>query len=391
MNMKPITYAVMAAVLCLITSNATPIERSTVDISSNDDHNRIVKLKQRGYLHGSGYTGSLGIGEHSLNTYDIVFDTGSSDFWVLSNEACISKQYCQTHHVYQPKKSINYTPYDSKRPLIIRYGTGSISAHIGRDTIQLGSATVHSQFVADAYKITNEFKNLPIDGIMGLGLPNLSKTIPSKPTLVENMVEQGLIDRAMFSVYLQAAGGEIDFGGTDPYNYRGLITYAPVVGDLYWQIEMTGASFGNYSLASRYLIMDTGTTLLLVSPKEAEMMHVQIQGARYNNDGTYSVPCHLKGALPELAIQIEGRKLAVSSNDYVLLPSDSDASMCLSGISGQNTNKPNHWIMGDVFFKAYYTVFDQENMRIGFAEARVDPTLSAEVYDDTSFNKHNDS
>lgn len=86
------------------------------------------------------------------------------------------------------------------------------------------------------------------------------------------------------------------------------------------------------------------------------MMHQQIQGSRYNNDGTYSLPCHLKGALPELVIHIEGRKLVVSSNDYVLLPSDGDSSMCLSGISGQNTNKPNHWIMGDVFFKAYYTV-----------------------------------
>lgn len=205
-----------------------------------------------------GYTGSIGIGVHSLSKYNIVFDTGSSDFWVLSNEACISKHYCQTHHEYQTKKSINYTPYDAKRSLVIRYGTGSISAHIGRDTIQLGSASVHSQFVADAYKITSEFKDLPIDGIMGLGLPSLSKTMPNKPTLVEDMVEQGLIDRAMFSVYLQAAGGEIDFGGTDPYNYQGLITYTPVVGDLYWQVEMTAAFFGDYSLASRYLIMDTG-------------------------------------------------------------------------------------------------------------------------------------
>lgn len=177
---------------------------------------------------------------------------------MLSNEACISKEYCQAHHPYQTKKSINYKPYDAKQSLVIRYGTGSVSAHIGRDTIHLGSTSIHNQFVADAYKISSEFKDLPIDGIMGLGLPNLSKTISKKPTLVENMVEQGLIDRAMFSVYLQAAGGEIDFGGTDPYNYQGLITYTPVIGDLYWQVQMTEASFGDYALASHYLIMDTG-------------------------------------------------------------------------------------------------------------------------------------
>lgn len=205
-----------------------------------------------------GYTGSIGIGEHSSDNFNIVFDTGSSDFWVLSNEGCLSKQYCRDHHAYQTEKSISYKPSHSKQPLVINYGTGSIRAHIGRDTIRFGSIKVQDQFVADAFQISSEFKDLPIDGIMGLGLPNLSKTESKKPTLVENMVEQGLIDRAMFSVYIQPAGGEIDFGGTDPNSYQGPITYTPVIGDLYWQIQMTKASFGEYSLGPRYAIMDTG-------------------------------------------------------------------------------------------------------------------------------------
>ncbi|KAI8638638.1 aspartic peptidase domain-containing protein [Parasitella parasitica] len=349
--MKPIFYSITlaAAAFCLAVSSAP------IDVRS-DDSNRIVKLKQRGYLYGSGYTGSIGIGQHSVDRFNIVFDTGSSDFWVLSGEGCISKQYCQRHHRYQSNESASYIPHDTDRSLVMNYGTGSISAHIGRDTIHIGTIQVRGQFVADAYKISKEFNDLPIDGIMGLGLPRLSKTIPNKPTLVENMVEQGLIDRAMFSVYTQPAGGEIDFGGTDPSNYQGSITYTPVIGDLYWSVQMTSASFGDYSIGSRYLIMDTGTTLLLVSPEEAQKIHAQIEGSRYNNDGTYSVPCSLKETLPDLVIQIEGRKLSVSPNDYVLLPSDGDSSMCLSGISGQNTNKPNHWIMGDVFFKTHYTV-----------------------------------
>lgn len=84
-------------------------------------------------------------------------------------------------------------------------------------------------------------------------------------------------------------------------------------------------------------------------------MHAQIEGSRDNHDGTYSIPCSSKGKLPDLIINMDGHKLSVSSNDYVLLPTNDD-SMCLSGISGQSSNKPNHWIVGDVFFKAYYTV-----------------------------------
>jgi hypothetical protein len=218
----------------------------------------MVHILNNNWCYEIGYFGSIGIGEHSPNNYNIVFDTGSSDFWVLSEEGCISKKYCQNHHQYQTRLSASYKPYGTEQSLIIHYGTGSISANIGRDTLQLGSTKVKNQFVADAYKVSDEFKDLPIDGIMGLGLPNLSKTIPNKPTLVENMVNQGLIDRAMFSMYIQPAGGEIDFGGTDPYNYKGSIYYTPVIGNLYWIVEMTEASFGDYSLGPRYLVMDTG-------------------------------------------------------------------------------------------------------------------------------------
>lgn len=119
--------------------------------------------------------------------------------------------------------------------------------------------TLTHQFIADAIELSSEFKDLPIDGILGLGFSNHTKTNIHKLTLIENMVNQNLIAHASFSIYTQPAGAEIDFGGQDPSRYTGQIQYAPVTSDRYWLTEMSHASFGNLTLDSpRSVILDTG-------------------------------------------------------------------------------------------------------------------------------------
>jgi hypothetical protein len=60
--------------------------------------------------------------------------------------------------------------------------------------------------------------------------------------------------------------------------------------------------------------------------------------------------------LDDLVLTINGYQMTVPSDEYILVPSDEDDTMCLSGISGQRSKLDDRWILGLVFLKNYYTV-----------------------------------
>lgn len=95
----------------------------------------------------------------------------------------------------------------------------------------------------------------------------------------------------------------------------------------------------------------------MVSPEDAKGFHEQIEGYQMTEEGDYLIPCDLKGKLFDLKLLLNNDiQLFVPSESYILIPSDTDSTLCLSGISGRNGGKENQWILGDVFMTNYYTV-----------------------------------
>ncbi|KAG0207354.1 hypothetical protein BGX28_001362 [Mortierella sp. GBA30] len=157
-------------------------------------------------------------------------------------------------------------------------------------------------------------------------------------------------------------------------------------------------------------VVDTGTTLMIVPYKLSLAIHELIQGAQvYSGGMSWSLPCDLAKRYPngKVELEIEGHRFGIPFEDLVREPvengglagvdmeekeehhlgdeeddninplDDNDnnerrldpiiSPLCFSGIQPSSSR---FMIIGDLFIKNNYVVFDQENKQVGFAPLR---------------------
>jgi hypothetical protein len=315
----------------------------------------------------SQYYGEIEIGTPGQK-FEVIFDTGSSDLWVAGSK-CESS--CGRHAKYNSAKSSTYTANGTA--FDIQYGSGPVSGYESVDVMSTGSITVKDQIfaeVTDATGLGLAYKIGKFDGILGLAFPILS--VNKVPTVFENMASQGLVDKNLFSFYLgqdNGQKGELLLGGIDENHYTGNIDYVPLEAATYWQVKLDGLKVGDKTYgANTHAIVDSGTSLL-TGPSDVVKEIAESMGAKKINKAEYMVPCDAKD-LPTLTYTLNGKAFTLESSDYLIPNGD----QCLLAMMGLDVPKPNGplWIMGDVFMRKYYTVFDVENKQVGIALAKKD-------------------
>jgi len=308
--------------------------------------------------------------EISLGTpaqsFKVILDTGSSNLWVPSTQ-CTSIA-CFLHTKFDSSASSTYKPNGTA--FAIKYGSGSMEGFISRDHLKIGDLTLKDQLFAEAVKEPGlAFAFGKFDGILGLAYDTIA--VNHVPPPFYEMINQKLIDEPVFSFRLGSSeddGGEAIFGGIDSSAYTGHISYVPVRRKAYWEVELQKVTFGydELELENTGAAIDTGTSLIVVPTDIAEMLNAQI-GAKKSWNGQYQVDCAKVPELPELSFYFGGRAYPLKGSDYVL----DIQGTCISAFMGMDINLPGGalWIIGDVFLRRYYTVYDLGRHAVGFAKS----------------------
>jgi hypothetical protein len=251
------------------------------------------------------------------------------------------------------------------------YGSGPVSGFQSIDVLDMGGLEISKQMfaeVTDASGLGAAYKLGKFDGILGMAFPILSVNSVTPP--FQNLVNLGLVDTAQFSFYLsncRVDPGELTLGGTDSSHYSGVITWVPLTSATYWEINLDDLQVSGTSYVGsdqHKAIVDSGTSILTGPADEVALIAAQL-GAKEFINGEYLVACDY--TLPNLDFVINGNTYSLTPTDY-LIP---DGDICLLGLMGLTIPPPTGplWILGDVFMRKYYTVFDTENKRVGFANS----------------------
>ena len=342
------------------TSTSTPTSTST---AGGKKESEIIK----DYANAQYYA-QVSIGSPS-QTFNVIYDTGSSNLWIPEKN-CVHCGYFFYHKKNKYDADLSATYVEDGRAFSIQYGSGAVQGTFCNDVVTLAQdlqvenqlfASVHdAKGMGLAYTLSN------FDGILGLGFDSIS--VGGVKTVFHNAWEQGVVQKGMFAFYLgNDEDGELTFGGYDEDKFEGDdLAWVKLSHATYWQIDVDNVTIGSYQTSkATNAIVDSGTSLL-TGPSDDVASIAQTIGATKSLMGQYTVDCGTIDNIPSLTFGINGIKYEIPGKALII----QSQNICLFAMMGMDFPSPGpQWILGDVFMREYYTVFDYENEQVGFAKA----------------------
>lgn len=193
------------------------------------------------------------------------------------------------------------------------------------------------------------------------------------PLIFDLLYKQKLIESNSFSFYLTRVAGQngsaLVLGGVNPKYYTGSFKYYKLKMDNYWAIAMDDIIFNGTSYKNNpnlLGIVDTGTSVLVGPTKVVDEMTKAFGSGKQKQ-----VNCSIVPSLPTLDFIIGGDKYTLRGQDYILEVDAGTQKQCIVGIIGLDLPPQlgEAFILGDSFIKTFYTHFDYDGDRVGFARS----------------------
>ncbi|KAF7360721.1 Acid protease [Mycena venus] len=327
------------------------------------------------YFNGTDlqWFGDITLGTPPQN-FTVVFDTGSFSLEVPGT-ACGAA--CANQRQFDPSLSTTFKDEHSNTTIV--FGTG-----IGVDPVQGDNWELWLSSVADVFTVaemhvpfgrlfliinqTSTFAPDPMDGIMGLG--------PDANDLFDAGGYPAIFGM-LFIPETEGGAGELTLGGVDTTKFDAPLLFSPQQGSGNWALSSRGI-FVNGQTASGLqknvtLIFDSGTSNMLFTKATAETIYGMISPdivANPDEPGTYGIACDLIPTLPAViditfaGITGQGAfNLTIPSSELSSGPFRDKPELCQTLINvSEGFN-----LVGLSLLKHYYSVWDIENQRMGFA------------------------
>lgn len=376
----------------------------------------------RTVMYKTAYFGTISVGLPTPQEFTVVFDTGSGHLFVPSSK-CQSEP-CARHARYERSLSgsavdldhdgVEVEPGTQERDQVaIAYGTGEIVGEFAREVVCLGSHTsdnsINASSASDstrcspmrvimATEMTVEpFDSFHFDGVLGLGLAGLALE-PEFSFFGQMTKNEGM--RPRFGVFVSKSDSipsEISFGGHDSRHMDSELQWVPVskpeLG--YWQLQVRRIWVGGQSLTlcdngDCIAIADTGTSLLGAPRQVTEHLHWllarKVEDIDSRPDG--QVDCRTFPG-PDVVFEFSEVNITVGAEEYsrpaglrvITNATNETQFICrasLLPVDEMPSLGPKMWILGEPALSKYYTAYDWEQQKVGFALAR-QPSANSEL------------
>ncbi|GFO45652.1 cathepsin d [Plakobranchus ocellatus] len=310
--------------------------------------------------------------------FNLAIYTGYPATWIPSIHCPSDYAHCNPYRRFNNASSSTY--HANGKTFDAFFETGHVEGYWSQDSLKVADLKVRKQSFGEAVLEHNMFKDMNIDGVLGLRSRDDSEG--EELTVMDNMVRQGLLQAPIFSLFLNRFdSGDHDsvltLGGTNPDCYTGEFIVVPLVMSHRWRFIMDGVQIPDQdeivcSLGCRAEV-DSATPLILGPMEDADVLNIAIGGKPHHGwPGTFFFECSEIDDLPDIGFIVNGKILSLSSKDYVIQEFTGGELICYSAIQGMTWREDETpvWILGSAFMRAYYTLFDKQNDRIGFAKAK---------------------
>lgn len=292
-------------------------------------------------------------------------DTGSADLWVFNTQ--LGRNAVEGHTLYDPMKSSTFKLLPGE-DFNITYGDGSgATGNVGTDIVSIGGVQVEMA-VELATTVSESFiKDTNSNGLVGLSFSALNTVRPTKQRTFFDHVMTDLAEPVFTADLRQDEVGAYEFGTISEDRFQGPLQWVPIDASRgHWEFESASFKVGKEgrtvaASSAKNAIVDTGTTLMLVSEEMLREYYAQVDGAV--NDvrvGGIVFPC--ESALPDLYVDVGG-KMARVEGRFVNF-AQVDEATCFGGIQPSGAD---FQIFGDIFFKSQFVAFNGGNNSIGVA------------------------